>query len=184
MLLREVERYLEISILRLSHRIARDKRVTTHLALVGRAFCASRMYYSGDKDPNLERKIIYINSKFGGSFEVNYVDKPVAFIRDWQKDGGKVVHLTMYGVPLMAVLDELRDYEKILVVVGSEKVPKVYYEVSDYNVSITNQPHSEIAAVAIFLDRMYEGREFYTEFPNAKFRVAPSPRGKKLIRVG
>lgn len=184
MLLRGVERYLEISILRLSHRIIRDKRVTTHLALVGRAFCASKMYYSGDRDLNLEQKIMDINNKFGGSFEVIFVDKPVSFVRDWRNRGGAVVHLTMYGIPLTEVLDEIRRHEKILVVVGSEKVPRIYYEISDYNVSITNQPHSEIAAVAVFLDRVLDGREFYVDFSGAKFKVIPSIRDKKLIRVG
>ena len=175
---------MDISILRLSHRIIRDKRVTTHLGLVGRAFCASRMYYSGDKDPSLEEKIRDVNERFGGEFEVIYVKDPLKLVKQWREDGGIVVHLTMYGIPLPEVLEELRQCDKILVVVGGEKVPPVYFEVADYNVSITNQPHSEIAATAVFLDRLLGGKAFYKEFTGGKFRVIPSARGKKLIRVG
>jgi len=178
-----VERYLEISILRLFHRVERDKRVTTHLALVGRAFCASRMFYTGDRDRRLEEKIREVNNRFGGAFEVIYIDNPIQLIKRWKEDGGTVVHLTMYGVPLLDIMDELRNFSKILLIVGSEKVPRIYYEISDYNVSITTQPHSEIAAAAVFLDRLLEGKEFYTEFSNARYKVVPSPKGKKLIRL-
>ncbi len=174
---------MEISILRLFHRVERDKRVTTHLALVGRAFCASKMFYTGDRDKRLEDKIREVNGRFGGNFEVIYVDDPVQLIKCWKEEGGIVVHLTMYGVPLLDIIDELRNFRKILLIVGSEKVPRIYYEISDYNVSITTQPHSEIAAAAVFLDRLLEGKEFYTEFSNARYKVVPSPKGKKLIRL-
>lgn len=175
---------MEISILRLFHRVERDKRVTTHLALVGRAFCASRMFYTGDRDKRLEEKIREVNDKFGGNFEVIYIDNPIQLINRWKEGGGIVVHLTMYGIPLPDVIDELRSFNKILLIVGSEKVPRIYYEISDYNVSITSQPHSEIAAAAVFLDRLLEGKEFYMDFNNARYKVVPSPKGKKLIRLG
>lgn len=178
-----MEEFLEISILRLSHRIVRDKRVTTHLALVGRAFCAKKMYYSGDRDPSIENKIREVNERFGGDFQVIYIDDPVKFVSNWRKEGGTAIHLTMYGIPLTHLLDELRRKERILLIVGSEKVPRVYYEIVDYNVSITNQPHSEIAAIAVFLDRVLDGLEFTHEFSGGAYRIIPSSRDKKLIRI-
>jgi tRNA (cytidine56-2'-O)-methyltransferase len=67
------------------------------------------------------------------------------------------------------------------VVVGSQKVPKEFFSnnVSDFNVSIGNQPHSECAALAIFLDRFFEGKELAKSFKNAKIRIIPQKRGKK-----
>ena len=88
----------------------------------------------------------------------------------------------MYGIPLIEKLEELKKKEKILVIVGSEKVPREVYEIADYNISITNQPHSEIAALAIFLDKIFDGKEFFKEFENAKLKIIPCERGKKVIK--
>jgi tRNA (cytidine56-2'-O)-methyltransferase len=52
---------------------------------------------------------------------------------------------------------------------------------SDFNMSIGNQPHSECAALAIFLDRFFEGKELVKEFKKAKIKVVPQERGKKTI---
>ena len=58
-----------IIILRLNHRIFRDKRITTHVALTARAFLADKIYYSGEKDSNLEQSITkvsnHVNCTFG-----------------------------------------------------------------------------------------------------------------------
>ena len=61
-------------------------------------------------------------------------------------------------------------------------MPGEFYseEVSDFNVSIGNQPHSECAALAVFLDRFCEGKELAKEFGNAKKRIIPQKRGKKI----
>ncbi|MEM2080074.1 MAG: tRNA (cytidine(56)-2'-O)-methyltransferase, partial [Nitrososphaerota archaeon] len=61
------------------------------------------------------------------------------------------------------------------------KVPRVYYELSDYNVAVGHQPHSEIAALAIFLDRLYSGKELKLIYSDAKLYIEPSPREKKVI---
>jgi len=66
-------------------------------------------------------------------------------------------------------------------VVGASKVPKELYQVSDYNVSIGNQPHSEIAALAICLDRIFRGKELIKQFDDAKLRIVPSPNEKKVL---
>ena len=41
----------------------------------------------------------------------------------------------------------------VMLLVGSQKVPGEFYseEVSDFNVGVGNQPHSECSALAIFL---------------------------------
>ncbi|MEM1720522.1 MAG: tRNA (cytidine(56)-2'-O)-methyltransferase, partial [Desulfurococcaceae archaeon] len=99
-------------------------------------------------------------------------------------DGGLIVHLTMYGLHVDDVLEDIkRDPRDVLVVVGARKVPRFFYEIADYNVAIGHQPHSEIAALAVFLDRLNEGRELHLEFTNAKIKVIPSPRGKLVKRL-
>lgn len=53
------------------------------------------------------------------------------------------------------------------------------YQKSDYNISIGNQPHSEIAALAITLNELFEGKELNKKFSNAKIKVIPQKKGKK-----
>ncbi|HID73768.1 MAG TPA: tRNA (cytidine(56)-2'-O)-methyltransferase, partial [Thermoplasmata archaeon] len=43
-------------------------------------------------------------------------------------------------------------------------------------------PHSEVAALAIFLDRYFEGKELRRDFGGPK-RVIPHHRGKSVIDV-
>ena len=160
----------KIWVLRLTHRRERDKRVTTHLGLVARAFGATGMYYSGEKDSLLEEKIMDVSRRWGGDFKIIYVDSPVETIKNWKKEGNLAIHLTMHGISLPSTINDIRSYNNLLIIVGSEKVKRLYYELADYNISITTQPHSEIAALAIFLDRYYRGEEFNFRFEGGKFK--------------
>jgi tRNA (cytidine56-2'-O)-methyltransferase len=72
----------------------------------------------------------------------------------------------------------------LLVVVGGEKVPWALYERADFNVGVTNQPHSEVAGLAVFLDRLFEGAELDREWENADRRVMPEATGKTVIDAG
>jgi tRNA (cytidine56-2'-O)-methyltransferase len=169
-----------LAVFRLGHRVQRDKRLTTHVALVARAFGADKMFYSGDKDTTVEKTVEKVVKKWGGGFAVEYVDRWRPFLRDW---GGAVVHLTMYGLPLKQVIDELRPLrDGMLVVVGGMKVEPEVFKTSDYNVAVTSQPHSEAAALAVFLDWLHQGRELEISFLDAELIVVPSPRGKKVVR--
>ena len=108
------------------------------------------------------------------------------FVRSWKEKGGVTVHLTMYGENIESsdVIRRIRNREKdILVLVGSRKVPSEFYneEVSDFNVAVGNQPHSEVAALAVFLDRLFEGKELCTEFQDAQLKTIPTKRGKQII---
>ena len=105
-------------------------------------------------------------------------------MRNWKTEGGIVIHLTAYGenVQTSDVLNRIKKSGKdILLLVGSQKVPGEFFseEVSDFNVSIGNQPHSECAALAVFLDRFFEGKELAKKFKNAETRIIPQKRGKK-----
>jgi len=109
-------------------------------------------------------------------------------VEEWRKNNGIIVHLTMCGENIASsnVLQRIKNTGKnVLLIVGSQKVPKIFFspEVSDFNVAIGNQPHSEVAAVAVFLDRFFEGKELIKEFGNAKIRVIPSERSKRIIKM-
>jgi len=94
------------------------------------------------------------------------------------------VHLTMYGVHVDEVIEQLRSLGRdLLVIVGAEKVPRVFYELADFNVAIGHQPHSEVAALAVFLDRLFGGRELRLICPDAKLYIVPQQRGKRVVRV-
>lgn len=146
---------MSVVVFRLGHRYIRDKRVSTHVALVARAFGADGVVMSA-RDESVEESARKITERWGGEFFVTNADWK-KFIKSWR---GTVVHLTMYGMPVDDVIGEIRKEEKdVLIVVGSEKVPGEIFKLAHYNVAITSQPHSEVAALALFLDRLFEGKE-------------------------
>ena len=177
--------YSRVYVLRLGHRPGRDKRITTHVALVARAFGANGFILEGVCDESVERSLRRVVECWGGEVYYACGVPGKAYVRDWRRRGGEVIHLTMYGVPLDDVIDRIRvSWRPKLIVVGAEKVERFYYENADYNVSVGLQPHSEVAALAVFLDRLYRGRELALEFPRARMRIVPQERGKRVIGSG
>lgn len=173
-----------VFVLRWGHRPQRDVRLTTHVALAARALGASGFLLSDSMDQKIKETVEKVNRNWGGNFLFDMGKPWRTTVRDWKAEGGIVVHLTAYGENLQTsdVLDRIRKMEKdVLIIVGSQKVPKEFYtrEVSDFNVSVGNQPHSECAALAVFLDRFFEGKELAREFKNAKIAIVPQKRGKK-----
>jgi len=173
----------EVAVLRLGHRPGRDDRMTTHVGLTARALGADRVIFPS----NATDAVVTcedITDRFGGPFEVETTESPYGIVRGWD---GVVVHLTMYGERIQDVGDEVRSARQsnpLLAVVGSEKVPFDVYEAADWNVAVTNQPHSEVAGLAVFLDRLFEGRELDREWVGASQRVVPTKTGKRVDSVG
>ncbi len=161
----------EVAVLRLGHRPLRDARVTTHVALAARAFGADGMFLAA-RDPGVVASIRDVVSRWGGEFFVQDNVSWRQLVREWKDGGGTLVHLTMYGDPLSRVIDTLRSREKILIVVGAEKVPGEIYGMADSNISVTTQPHSEISALSVFLDHLFEGQELEKEYPDAPMRIS------------
>ena len=171
----------EVAVLRLGHRPGRDERITTHVGLTARALGADRVILAGQASSRADT-VVDITDRFGGPFETETVESWRPIVRDWD---GRVVHLTMYGLEVQEVEAEIRDAHRddrqpILVVVGAEKVPFEVYEWADWNVAVTNQPHSEIASLAVFLDRLFEGRELDREWEDAQKVVIPQEIGKRV----
>lgn len=168
----------DVAVLRLGHRPGRDERTTTHVGLTARALGADRVVLAGHGASRAET-IADITERFGGPFAVETTDEPMGWLGDRE---GAVVHLTMYGLPIQDIEAEVRDSHgegtPLAIVVGAEKVPFDVYERADWNVAVTNQPHSEIASLAVFLDRLFEGRELDQAWLDADREVVPQETGK------
>ena len=176
----------KIFVLRWGHRVQRDVRLTTHVALAARALGASGFLLSDVRDESIRATVEKVTGNWGGNFAFEMGTPWKSHVRDWKAKGGAVVHLTAYGenVQTSDVIAKIRDTDKdVLLLVGSQKVPSEFFasSVSDFNVSIGNQPHSECAALAVFLDRFFEGKELANEFENAKTKIIPQKRGKKTV---
>ena len=170
-----------IIILRLNHRIFRDKRITTHVALTARAFLADKIYYSGEKDSNLENSINKISKQFGSNFGIEYCSDPIKFIKE-NKNKFTIVHLTCYGVNVEKQITKLKN-KNLIIIVGGEKVEPIYYKLADFDIAITKQPISEVSALAIFLHFLNNGKELNYEFKDAKLKILESERGKKVVKI-
>ena len=181
----------EVAVLRLGHRPGRDERMTTHVGLTARALGADRLLLSGAAADRQE-SVVSVTDRFGGPFAVETTDDPGHLLETWP---GTVVHLTMYGLPVQEVENEIRaalrgngedstesgqTERPLLVVVGAEKVAFEVYEAADWNVAVTNQPHSEVASLAVFLDRLFEGQELDREWDDADRTVVPRAEGKRV----
>ena len=173
---------MKVVVLRMGHRPGRDRRVTTHVGLVARAFGTDGVIISGVRDPEVEGSIKKVVENWGGPFSVQSGGRWESWIEKWRSDGGLVVHLSMYGQPLDEVIEKLGGKD-LLVVVGAEKVPEKLFELADFNVAVGPQPHSEVAALAVFLDRFFGGAELKKEFKKAKLRITPAEKGKKVEKV-
>jgi tRNA (cytidine56-2'-O)-methyltransferase len=175
----------KVFVLRWGHRPQRDVRLTTHVALTARALCASGFILSDVEDSSIEQTVKKITSRWGGNFQFEMGTSWKKVVHDWKDNGGVVVHLTAYGENIQKsdVLSRIRSSKKdVLVVVGSQKVPGEFYstDVSDFNVAVGNQPHSECSALAIFLDRFFGGKELEADFEKAKLKIVPQKRGKEI----
>jgi tRNA (cytidine56-2'-O)-methyltransferase len=173
------EVWLVLIVLRLGHRKQRDKRVSTHVGLVARAFGASKIIYCGERDDALLESLEKVAAQWGGKFKAVYSANALKELKKLKQKGFKVVHLTMYGLPFQEKLGEARKAKKIVVVVGAEKVPREFYFESNWNLSVGRQPHSEVAALAVFLYSL-NPRALEKEFSKARKKIVPCERGKKV----
>jgi len=170
---------MEIEVLRIGQRIVRDDRVTTHVALVARSFGAKRIYMN-EINPEIINTVSKINKTWGGNFAIENITEWKKIIREKKNKSVKIVHLTMYGLNINDVESKLRNEDKILIVVGAEKVPRDIFEMADYNVAIGNQPHSEVSALGVLLDRIQCGNQFESKFENSERVIIPQGQGKNV----
>ena len=109
------------------------------------------------------------------------MENAVKFVKARKEKGWLVVHLSVYGLKLQEEIEKIRNIEKdILVVVGGEKVDWDFFKLSDYNISVTSQPHSEVSSLALFLDYYFDGEELDKDFGGSK-KIVPQAKGKKVL---
>ncbi len=166
---------------RLGHRQQRDKRITSHLGLTARAMGANHFVLCGDDDNNVLDTLKDVTETFGGEFTAEHHPKPLGFLRHFAKQGGKIVHLTMYGEDFEEKTSEIPIDTQVAIVVGGAKVPGEIYKLADYNIAVGHQPHSEVAALALFMSQMLGGVAPSSHFSGARLEVKPHPSGKVVI---
>ncbi len=169
-----------IEIIRLSHRLPRDTRTTTHCALVARAFGADQFTYSGRKDKGLETSVNKVTDQFGGPFSITYEKNVINHIKKRKQAKFIIVHLTAYGLQVQKEIAKIRKHKKVCIIIGSERVEPKIYELADYNISVTNQPHSEVMALGYTLDYYFQRKELTKSFTNKKKQIMPQQKGKLL----
>lgn len=169
----------KIEVLRIGQRLVRDDRVTTHVALVSRAFGTSKIYMN-EVNPEIKDTLNKVNKSWGSDFQIEFIEDWRKLLRS-KKKVAKIIHLTMYGENINDVEQKIAQEDNILIVVGAEKVPRDVYDQADYNVAVGNQPHSEISALAVLLDRIQGGKQFDAKYNDAKLEIVPTKKGKKVV---
>src|SRR5437667_12742836 len=100
----------------------------------------------------MEYTIRDVTNRYGEPFEVQSGKPWKHAVRDWRAMGGRIVHLTAYGLPLPKKLSEIQDADAdLLVIVGSEKMPGEIFRIADCTISVTNQPMNAGTTTARFL---------------------------------
>ena len=166
-----------ITVLRLGHRKERDKRITTHVGLVARAFGADEFILSGEEDSQVLESLEKVCKRWGGKMKLRYEKNWRKVIREFK---GTKVHLTMYGIDYKQMKNKIKG--DLLVIVGAEKVPHEVYDLVDYNVAVGNQPHSEVAALGLFLNEINPDA-VYRKFEDAEIEIEPSNKGKHVKKL-
>ncbi len=174
----------DVIVLRYGHRPYRDQRVTTHCCLVARALGANKVIIEGDKDQELLDTVAGINEAWGQGIEVEFCPAWKPALKALKAAGYITCHLTMYGLPLLKEMPKIRKARKACVIIGSQKVEREVYELADYNLAVGSTPHSEIAALALFLHELFQGKELAKKFEGARLAIEPKARGKLVKRTG
>ena len=177
-----------VSVLRLGHRRERDKRITSHLGLTARAFGADEVILAGEKDESAIETWRSVSERFGGDFECRYEANPMSFLRRFAKDAGdgkpgQIVHLTMYGKSWRESLSSIESNRPMVIVVGGTKVPGEVFRLANYNISVGNQPHSEVAALGVFLESLIGQIDESKHFQGGEIQVVPSLDRKKVMSL-
>ncbi|HJN55145.1 MAG TPA: hypothetical protein QF646_02010 [Candidatus Poseidoniales archaeon] len=174
-------------VVRLGHRHDRDARITTHIGLVARAWGATRLLISGDRDSGVLDTVRDVNGRFGGTMDCSHESSSTRWLKRFVAGSledvgqpGLAIHLTMYGLPVDDVIPSLPRDQPTAFVVGGPKVPPEIWDICQHHVSIGSQPHSEVAALAIALDR-WGARPDDVDTSDARLRIVPAAQGKQVL---
>ncbi|MEJ2242843.1 MAG: tRNA (cytidine(56)-2'-O)-methyltransferase [Candidatus Bathyarchaeota archaeon] len=178
----------KVVVLRWGHR-HRDQRLTSHVALTSRALGVSEFIMADITDSKVQETIKKVVKSWGGNFKFKMGQPWRSVVKKWKEKNGVIVHLTAYGENIQTsdVMKRIQTTGKdIMIIVGSQKVPSIFFneKISDFNVAVGNQPHSECSSLAVFLDRFFNGKELTDQFIcSQKKKIIPQVRGKRVVEV-
>ena len=89
----------------------------------------------------------------------------------------------MYGESWRESLGENERNRPMVIVVGGTKVPGEVFSLAKYNISIGNQPHSEVAALGVFLESLIGQIDESKHFHGGDIQVIPSIDRKKVMSL-
>ena len=157
----------------------------TDLCLIARAFGASGIVFtSNDKKlaAKSQRFCRDICDKWGGSFSVSFTNSWKDYIKS--KRNYKTIYLTRYGIPIRQAEYALRTYKNMLIIVSFSEKIKELYDIADFNISITSQPHTMASSMTALLRTYYRDRELSMHFENAKYKIIPEQHGIHIDKIG
>ncbi len=81
-----------------------------------------------DVDKSIIHTVEKVANHWGRSeFLIEIYDNWKEVIKTWKKDGGKVIHLTMYGINVDDMIEAIRVEAKLLVVIGAKRYQMFEY---------------------------------------------------------
>lgn len=155
--------------------------VSLNLCLTARALGASEITFIGKNDKKLSNYIKKVNEKWGGRFRVQFIKNYTEFLKSATKYAK--IYLTQFGEPLRKKIYSLKTYKNMVLIVSPNTKSSKVQTLSDFNISVSAQPHCSAAAVAVFLHEFYNGRELAMHFENAKLKVVSSSKGIEIKKV-
>ena len=90
----------------------------------------------------------------------------------------------MYGKNIPDIetnLVNISQTQDIIIIIGSEKIPPELISLSDVNVAISNQPHSEVSALAISLSRINEN--YLSKDFDGPLKVIPTSDHREMVNT-
>ena len=80
-----------VDVIRLGHRVDRDRRMTSHLGLTARALGANGMIIFGDRDSSIVQTLSGVSERFGGKFTSRFEKNPMGYLKKFRMGGARTV---------------------------------------------------------------------------------------------
>ena len=161
-----------------------QKEKLIDIALTARAFGASEITVNLKEQRNKSHITKYfkeINNDWGSNFKVSFTNNWMDLIKE-HNNNYKTIYLTKYGDSIKKKEYVISTYKNILLIVSTTDDIKELYDMADFNISLTTQPHTIISSIAVFLNMYYKGRELAMHFENAKYKIMPETHGIHITK--
>ena len=161
-----------------------EKSKLIDVALTARAFGASELIATQKEQKDklyITKYFKEINDDWGSSFKVSFDSNWKKLILE-RNNNYKTIYLTKYGSSIKKSEYAISTYKNIMLIVSTTDNIKELYDMADFNISLTTQPHTIISSIAVFLNMYYKGRELAMHFENAKYKIIPENHGIHITK--